>query len=102
MSEDELSNALENFVTVYAFDVSVLTLAVLWHSCFMIGMGVLTLVTILIFLWSWNGTFNGGVTSLTGTPISTLTDVNLMKGWKMFMYGTVVGVINYLIGLALV
>ena len=56
MSEDELSQALENFVTVYAFDVCVLTLAVLWHSLFMIGMGTLTLATILIFLWSWNGT----------------------------------------------
>jgi hypothetical protein len=92
MDEDELGTALANFLTFYAFDVLMLTVGIFWHIMFTLGMGMTACLIILIRMLQLDGLILKSDWNNTN-----VTDVDLFKGWKLFMYGTIVGLVNWLI-----
>ena len=92
MDEDELGTALSNFLTFYAFDVFMLTIAVFWHIMFTLGSGMTACLIILIRMLQLDGLILNSDWNNT-----SVTNVDIFKGWKLFMYGTIVGLVNWLI-----
>jgi hypothetical protein len=83
----------------------ILTLVIFWHINFLIAMG--TIGAIVCF---WFADQSGSVAADTMLIKSSVglsnagkdpTNAPLWNAWKIFLFGTLMGVVNYLAGLAI-
>lgn len=82
----------ENFITVYAFDTAILMFAAFWHVAYIVGMGILASFLIFnrITTYSNDSTYSYGG-----------TDIPINWGLQLFVFGALLGSVDYLGGIAL-
>ena len=84
----EAANNMNNFLKTYTIDLIILIIAVFWHVSFLMAMG---------FSMSW----------IIFQKIKTLDtevsggDIDINQGWKLLLFGTFFGTVDYLAGTAL-
>jgi len=88
----EESKEFSNFITVYAWDTAMLMFASFWHVGYLMAMGLAT--TFLLF--NKMSTLEADATYVYGT-----TDIPINIGFQLFIFGALLGSVDYIGGIAL-
>ena len=83
VKDESASNNMSEFLKTYTYDLIILIIAIFWHVFFLIAMGSLMSWTIFQNIKNLDTTANGG-------------DIDINAGWKLLLFGTFFGTVNYL------
>lgn len=87
---------MQYFLVFYATDIFILTLVVLWHINFVIWAGFGSAVLIFIY----GNTDKMLINYTNNGQYNNAEDVPIFHAWKLFLFGLLVGVVDYLAALA--
>jgi len=96
IDDGENDSLMQYFLVYYATDIVILTMVVLWHINFLIYMGLAACIVIFIYADADSMLIN--FTSNNGN--NNATDVPIFNAFKLFLFGLLSGVVNYLAALA--
>lgn len=89
MDDPDKDQAFKNFLVAYALDIAVMMLAAFWHVFFIIMMGLTTSAWLFNKINTWN------------KDLATNEVISVNDGWKLLLFGIIMGATDYLAGLAL-
>ena len=92
----ENDSMMQYFLVYYATDIVILTLVVLWHINFLIYMGLAACIVIFIYADADKML----ISYANNNGYNNATDVPMFNAFKLFLFGLLSGVVNYLAAFA--